>query len=108
MIDLPGSTSSLRVNILNQAGELVRQVDMGQQFAGQVAFAWDGLNQDGEPMPYGNYSINAEAKYSTGNEQVETMLSANVDSVSLGRDGSITLNLAGVGAVALADVRQIN
>ncbi len=108
VVDLPGSTSSLKINIMNKAGELVRQIDMGQQYTGQVAFKWDGLDQSGNPMPFGSYQINAEAKYSSGNEQLNTMLSSNVDSVSLGRDGSITLNLAGVGKVALADVRQIN
>lgn len=108
VIDLPASTSSLRIDILNQSGELVKQVDLGQQFAGQVGFRWDGMSEDGEPMPYGSYSIKAQAKYSTGTEQVQTMVSSNVDSVSLGRDGSITLNLAGVGAVPLGEVRQIN
>jgi flagellar basal-body rod modification protein FlgD len=35
------------------------------------------------------------------------MLSANVDSVSIG-NGGITLNLAGMGGVPLNEIRQIN
>ncbi|ARU57105.1 MAG: flagellar hook assembly protein FlgD [Pseudomonadales bacterium] len=108
IVDLPGSTSSLMVSVKNATGELVKQVDMGQQFAGQVAFHWDGLNSDGEQMPPGKYKIEAMASYSSGTEQIDTLLSSNVDSVSLGTDGAITLNLAGVGSVPLSEVRQIN
>ncbi len=108
VVDLPASTSSLRVSVLNASGELVNQYDMGQQFAGQVSFLWDGKNTTGDKMPAGQYTIKAEASYSGKTEQVGTMLSANVDSVSIGRDSSITLNLAGMGAVPLNEVRQIN
>lgn len=108
VVDLPASTSSLKVNVLNAAGELVKQVDLGQQFSGQIKFEWDGTNQDGEYMPQGNYTLKAEASYSGGGEQVQTLLSSNVDSVSLGTDGGITLNLAGVGSVPLGEVRQIS
>ena len=41
-------------------------------------------------------------------EQVETALSANVNSVTLGDDGQLTLNLAGIGAVNIGDVKQFN
>ncbi|KKL71696.1 hypothetical protein LCGC14_2092340, partial [marine sediment metagenome] len=37
-----------------------------------------------------------------------SLVSANVDSVSLGKNGSVTLNLAGMGSIALSDVQQIN
>lgn len=107
-IDLPASTSSLRINVMNQSGELVTQLDLGQQFTGQVAFHWDGTNSDGQPMPPGQYTISAEASYDSGTEQLETMLSSNVDSVSLGQGGSITLNIAGVGSVPLSEVKEIN
>jgi len=35
-------------------------------------------------------------------------MSANVDSVSLGKGGSISLNLAGMGSIDLSQVQQIN
>ncbi|MBC7182656.1 MAG: flagellar biosynthesis protein FlgD, partial [Marinobacter sp.] len=54
------------------------------------------------------YRIVAEASYPDGQQQLSTMVSANVDSVSLGQGGSITLNLAGMGSIALSDVKQIN
>ena len=108
VVDLPAGTSNLRVSVLNSAGELVNQYEMGQQVAGQVSFLWEGKNKAGDQMPAGQYTIKAEANYGGKTEQVNTMLSANVDSVSIGSDSSITLNLAGMGGIPLNQVRQIN
>lgn len=106
-INVPASTSGLRVSIQTQAGELVRQIDLGASQPGQVAFNWDGKNGNGSELPPGRYKIVAEASFPGGTEQLSTMISANVDSVSLGK-GGITLNLAGMGSIALSDVEQIN
>ncbi|KZZ17113.1 flagellar biosynthesis protein FlgD, partial [Oleiphilus sp. HI0079] len=57
MIDLPSGTSNLSVSILNGSGELVRRIDMGQQFAGSVPFSWDGKNEQGDVMPNDRYTI---------------------------------------------------
>lgn len=107
-VELPGSTSNMTVSILNPSGDLVQRVDMGPQPAGKVAFAWNGENDKGDLMPPGDYQVVAEGQFSGGSEQLKTSLSANVDSVSLEKGGSITLNLAGRGSVPLGDVRQIN
>lgn len=107
MVDLSASTSNLRVSVFNASGELVRQVNMGPQSGGQVPFEWDGKNESGNLMPPGRYSLKAEASYPGGSEQMATLISSNVDSVSLGKEGSVTLNLAGMGSVPLSEVRQI-
>ncbi len=107
-IEVPASTGGLRVSILSQSGELIRQIDMGSAEAGIQSFSWDGKDGNGNALPQGSYQVVAEASYTDGTEQLATMVSANVDSVSLGSDGSITLNLAGMGSIALSDVQQIN
>ncbi|MDK8465281.1 flagellar hook assembly protein FlgD [Marinobacter sp. SS13-12] len=107
-VDVPASTSGLRISIENQAGERVRQIDMGSQQAGVTGFSWDGKDGNGNSLPPGPYKVVAEASYPDGPEQLGTMMSANVDSVSLGKGGNITLNLAGMGSIALSDVEQIN
>ena len=107
-VSVPATTSGLRVSIENEAGERVRQIDMGEQQAGQAAFSWDGKDGNGNSLPPGRYKVVAEASYPGGLEQLGTMVSANVDSVSLGQGGSITLNLAGMGSIAMSDVQQIN
>ena len=107
-VSVPATTSGLRITIENESGEQIRQIDMGEQQPGQTAFSWDGKDGNGNSLPPGRYKVVAEASYPGGLEQLGTMVSANVDSVSLGQGGSITLNLAGMGSIALQDVQQIN
>ncbi|WP_303292004.1 flagellar hook assembly protein FlgD [Marinobacter sp. SS5-14b] len=107
-VEVPASTGGLRLSVMSQSGELVRQIDMGSSQAGVVSFRWDGADGNGNPLPPGPYQIVAQGSYPSGTEQLGTMVSANVDSVSLGKGGSITLNLAGMGSIALSDVKQIN
>ncbi|SFR42792.1 flagellar basal-body rod modification protein FlgD [Marinobacter daqiaonensis] len=108
VVNVPASTGGLTVSIQNSQGELVRQLDLGQSEAGQKAFSWDGKDGNGNSLPPGRYSVVAQGRYPEGMEQLETLMSANVDSVSLGKGGGITLNLAGMGSIALSDVQQIN
>ncbi|MBN7769268.1 flagellar hook assembly protein FlgD [Marinobacter daepoensis] len=107
-IQVPASTGGLSLSVMNQSGELVRQIDMGGSQAGVVSFKWDGQDGNGNDLPPGPYTIVAKGSYPSGMEQLPTMVSANVDSVSLGKNGFITLNLAGMGSIPLSEVRQIN
>lgn len=106
-VEVDSTTSDLKLTVLDNGGGLVRQIDLGQQEPGQAAFSWDGRDSNGNIMPPGKYQLKAEALTSDGSASFETHVGANVDSVSLG-GGSITLNLSGMGSVALNDVRQIN
>ena len=106
-VDLPSGTSNLRVSVYNPSGELVRQMDMGQQGSGTVDFTWDGENGNGDLMEPGDYRVKAEAQYDGETQELATQLNANVDSVSL-ENGGVTLNLAGRGSVPLDQVKQIN
>lgn len=107
-VQVPATTAGLRVSIENSAGERVRQLDLGSRQAGVAGFEWDGKDGNGNSLPPGPYRIVAEASYPDGQQQLGTLVSANVDSVSLGQGGSVTLNLAGMGSIALSDVQQIN
>lgn len=107
-IEVPASTGSLKVSIENANGERVRQLDLGSVGQGVKSFEWDGTDGNGNQLPPGNYKVVAEGSYPDGPEQLSTMLNANVDSVSLGQGGRVTLNLAGMGSIDLSEVRQIN
>lgn len=108
IVDLPSSTGNLSVSIFNQSGELVNRFNLGQQSAGSIPFLWDGTNSNGEKMPFDDYTIKAEANLKGTATQVTTLLSSNVNSVSISQTGAITLNLSGMGSVPLEDVREIN
>ncbi len=108
IVEVPASTPSLTISVFNRSGELVNRYDMGQQMAGSVPFIWDGTNQQGEVMPYDEYVIKAEGRVGGDTQQLSTLLSANVNSVSIAQGGAISLNLNGMGAVPLENIREIN
>lgn len=106
-VEVPNSTSNVLVQVTNIAGEVVRELNLGQKAKGSASFVWDGMNDAGLPMQPGTYVVNAFAKTNDGEEQLETEVAMNVDSVTLGQEGSVELNVAEFGTLALEDVRQI-
>lgn len=118
--DVPSSTNRVNINIYNDKGVLVDQIDAGAQPAGPFVLRWDGkyAEVNGEQLDWvsehpdgvlpGKYRFSIEASLDGENTQLDTSLSANVNSVTVGANGNLTLNLAGIGAVGLADVKQFN
>lgn len=103
---LPVSSSNVYVNVYDNAGSVVRRINMGEQAAGNVSFIWDGKDASGNLMPPGAYKFEAQATYGSDTEGLYTMLPANVDSVTLG-GSELMLNLAGLGSVPLSQVQVI-
>lgn len=106
-VDLPASTASVRLNIYNTKGEMVYQEELGAQAAGELAFAWDGELEDGTTLAPGAYRFEAIATIDGKPEQVATYLSANVNSVTVGANQSMTLNINGIGPMALSEIKEI-
>lgn len=103
---LPVSSSNVYVNVYNNAGALVTRLNLGEQAAGSVSFIWDGKDASGNLMPPGTYKFEAQATYGSETKGLYTLLPANVDSVTLGRN-ELMLNLAGLGSVPLSQVQVI-
>jgi len=105
---LPVTSSNVYVNVYDSAGKVVNRVNLGQQAAGNVSFMWDGKDSSGNLMPPGAYRFEAQATYDGETKGLYTLLPANVDSVTLGQNGSgLMLNLAGLGSVPLSQVQMI-
>ncbi len=105
--DLESSTNQLTINIYDQIGTLVKQLDLGAAAQGEVDFAWDGKNKDGIKMPAGAYRLEAIANIGGESQTLPLAVSANVNSVTIGKNNDLTLNVEGVGAVKLNQVREI-
>lgn len=120
LIDVPSSTGEIGVEIYDESGALVEQIPLGGAAAGELAFRWDGqyAEVNGElvdwrtshegGLPTGKYRIAVNANLDGEQTQLSTYLSANVNSVTVGANGALTLNLADIGAVNLDDVKQFN
>jgi len=95
------------LNIYNQAGVLVRQELIGAREAGDITFAWDGRDNDGAALPAGIYRFEALGLREGETVALPTTLSANVNSVTIGAGGEMTLNVDGIGPLKIAAVKEI-
>ena len=106
-VDLPVASSDVAVNVYDQAGQLVRRLELGSQAAGSVSFQWDGLQDDGQFAAPGTYFVSAEASVDGQTEAVDTVLASKVRSVTLSNSGGLLLDLEGVGSLDFSEVQQI-
>ncbi|WP_339827482.1 flagellar hook capping FlgD N-terminal domain-containing protein [uncultured Parasphingorhabdus sp.] len=51
--DLTTATDNLSIDLLNEAGEIVMFVELGQQAAGPVEFSFDSKDEQGQPLDQG-------------------------------------------------------
>lgn len=107
-IEIPPGSSNLTAFIYGDSGELIKTMQLGEQQPGFFQFSWDGIGQDGKRAAEGKYKVAVHGTYMGQEVGFKTMTSSNVDSVSLGQNGEgLKLNVAGVGAVSLDQVKQI-
>jgi flagellar basal-body rod modification protein FlgD len=96
----PGSTV---VEIVGTDGSVLKRLELGEQASGFANFSWDGKNEAGVLQQSGTYRVRA----SVGNVAANTLISARVDSVTLGQSEP-TLVLSGIGSISLSRVRQFS
>jgi flagellar basal-body rod modification protein FlgD len=107
-VDLPVSTGNITLTIKDAAGQLVRQTTLGGHEAGLVEFSWDGFNDAGKHVNAGVYQVSAEYAATGGNVGATTLIQAQVESVTLQKDGSSPkLNLGELGSFTIDNVRQV-
>lgn len=108
VVELPASANAVTLQIKDQAGQLVRSVDLGAQKAGTISFAWDGTNDKGDMAVPGLYSIEATTSVNGKQQALVTAQYAGVESVSVGKGKEgLTLNLAGLGSMEFTKIQEI-
>ena len=106
-VDLGSAADSVKITIKNDGGVAVHTIDIGAQAAGTVPLQWDGKDDDGKQLANGNYSYSVVATQGGVALTNATALAlGTVGSVSTNAQG-VKLNVTGIGAVSLADVKQI-
>jgi flagellar basal-body rod modification protein FlgD len=106
-MELETSTANLVMNIYDKDEKLVMTKNLGSQAAGDLPFAWDGTNSAGTKAEPGLYRFEVLAKDGKEATKVQTYIGANVNSVTIGANQAVMLNVNGVGSVALTDVKNI-
>lgn len=118
-VDLNFPTDDLKINVYDSAGALVQTIPVGEMPKGETVFRWDGQNMEingklldweagDDAATMGQYKFEITATQNGKSEALKTSLSANVNSVTIGENGELILNLAGIGAVDASDVKQFN
>lgn len=115
-VDLKSGASNLVVSVLDDAGQVLKKINLGHQQPGQIDFSWNGeidrgvdspdaAKQQAEP---GKYKIRAEVIFDNKPEAVGTLVKDKVESVSLGKGvKSIMLNLSNTGSTTLSKVKAV-
>lgn len=106
-VNLTHHVKDLTISVFDNTGRLVRRINLGNQSAGSVAFAWNGKDDNHSQVESGIYKIRAEAMVNGQVMGFDTRMQALVQSVILGRGGGIILNLAGMGTRDISEVQEI-
>ena len=104
---IPGDVEKVRVSILNNEGQVVRNLNLGAQAAGHHNVDWDGRNAQGLPAPDGNYRFRVTAH--NGDDQqipVDLFRQGRVSSVRF-EDGQPKLRIGGED-IDLKDVMEMS
>jgi len=104
-IDLPQGVDSLTITIANARGEVVDSIETGAQPRGALALGWNGLDEAGQALPAGYYTVSATAKSGTASVTATPLVGATVESVGSGA-GGIELQLTGQGSFSLGDIKR--
>ena len=105
-LDLPSTADRVQVAVKDASGKVVHTMDLGGKDAGTMSLSWDGVKDDGTKAVDGPYTIEASATFGAAKVDATALSFGQVASVSTGKQG-VTLNVPGLGAVTMADVRQI-
>lgn len=105
-IDLTQSVDKVDIAIYDQAGVLVRNMQLGAQQAGLVNWQWDGRNDAGASMADGSYTFAVNATQAGNAVDAATLQFGMVNSVTQGKQG-VALRVGQMDGIALSQVRQI-
>ena len=100
--------SNIVISVLNQAGAVVYQAEADGTYDGNVPFAWDGTDGNGNQLPAGYYTIMSNGLVNGEFQALGSQVYGKVQSVVLGSGSSgTTLNVEGLGSVTLGEVLEV-
>jgi flagellar basal-body rod modification protein FlgD len=106
-VDIPDFVRQrITVAIFAASNKLIKTISLIQPETGLLRLTWDGTNEDNQRQVACVYHLTARGQLRGQEVSLKTMISANVDSVSLGKNNEgLQLILAGIGAVFLDQVK---
>jgi flagellar basal-body rod modification protein FlgD len=106
-ISLGANADAVTVTIRDEAGNVVRTLDLGAQKAGDQFFDWDGKTDAGDTAKDGHYTFSVTATAAGKAVTFDTLMRARVEGVASTASG-LVLHLPHGSQVAFSDVKQIH
>jgi len=104
--ELSENSSSVFINIYDEAGNLVKYIENGPMGEGKQSVEWDGTDNSGNTLPEGIYKFEIMAVDANSDEvQTATYISDRVTGVTF-KDG-VTYLLAGGMKIPIGDVIEV-
>jgi flagellar basal-body rod modification protein FlgD len=75
--------------------------------AGETRFTWDGTNENGEAMSPGVYQVMATGTVDDQTTSFATSMAGKIESVLVGNEQGLIMNLEGIGAVPFSQAQEI-
>lgn len=106
-MELLSNAAGGKVNIVDNAGKVVRTIEFENYSAGVHSIEWDGRDDAGVTVPDGAYTVQITAfDASEAPVSVGALTSGRVSSVASSKNG-VMLDLGLAGSFLLSDVRKI-
>ena len=109
-LELKEDVSQVTISVKNAEGKIVRTIEMGRHNADEdLPISWDGLDDQGAPLPKGNYSLTVEALNEEG-DRVDAQLITTRRVTGVSFEGGIPrLEIEGLEdePASLGEVRQV-
>jgi flagellar basal-body rod modification protein FlgD len=104
---LQENASKIKISVYNSGGELVKEVNLGQQTSGEKSYVWDGTDNSGNHLPEGHYQIKVEAFDDSGDPvNVSTVVYGTITGITF--ENNITyLIVDNKTKIQLSDIKEI-
>jgi len=108
-LQLDTDADDVILNVVDtRTGQLVNQMSLGPQMAGEVPFTWNGGDFDGKAAEPGQYTFIAQAVRDGKSQSVNSFAASRVTGVSWDQNsGKAFLELADGASILLEDVKRI-
>jgi len=104
-VEFPSDVDAATLEVRDASGKVIHTVDLGPQEAGPIPLLWDGTSEGGQAAD-GNYTFAVKATLAGSAVAATPLQFGIVTSVTTGSTGT-KVNVPGIGAVDVSDIRQI-
>ncbi|MBC7414589.1 MAG: flagellar hook assembly protein FlgD [Herminiimonas sp.] len=104
-IDLTQAADNVKVTVRDASGKAIHTIDLGSREIGTFPLEWDGKTDTGATAADGTYKFDVQATRGEVTASATALTFGQINSVSTNAHG-VKVNVANVGAVDIAQVRQ--